>query len=163
MGIVCVLYVVILVCRVCMVCVIHQNVLLMMIVLVFSRIFLIGKVKQNNNQFQSAFRFNTLNCNYLANISPDQFKGKRFTFRKVMDGTGFNDTQDSGSNRDVFKKKFTSLSRPRQPLRETNANLPTLLFKLNKSTHCHIHHQRVKMVGSHHQVNLPMLQISSPQ
>lgn len=39
MGIVCVLYVVILVCRVCMVCVIHQNVLLMMIVLVFFRVF----------------------------------------------------------------------------------------------------------------------------
>lgn len=49
-----------------------------------------------------------------------------------MDGTEFNDAKDSGSNRDVFKKKFTSLSRPRQPLRETNANLPTLLFKWNK-------------------------------
>ncbi|KAI5970141.1 DBF4 [Candida margitis] len=49
-----------------------------------------------------------------------------------MDSTGLNDTKDSGSNHDVFKKKFTSLSRPRQPLREANANLPTLPFKWNK-------------------------------
>lgn len=46
-----------------------------------------------------------------------------------MDSTELNDIKDSRTNHDVFKKKFTSLSRPRQPLRETNANLPTIASK----------------------------------
>ncbi|KAG5419537.1 DBF4 [Candida metapsilosis] len=53
-------------------------------------------------------------------------------FWKSMDCTRLSDTKDNRSTGDVFKKKFTSLSRPRQPLKETNANLPTLPFKRNK-------------------------------
>ncbi|KAI5965080.1 DBF4 [Candida theae] len=49
-----------------------------------------------------------------------------------MDTTRLSDIKDDRSTGDVFKKKFTSLSRPRQPLRETNANLPTLPFKRSR-------------------------------
>ncbi|KAI5949366.1 DBF4 [Candida jiufengensis] len=49
-----------------------------------------------------------------------------------MDGIGENKNKSIGSDHQVvFKKKFTSLLRPRQPLKETNSNLPTLPSKKN--------------------------------
>ncbi|EDK46964.1 conserved hypothetical protein [Lodderomyces elongisporus NRRL YB-4239] len=43
--------------------------------------------------------------------------------------------QPRSSDHDIFKKKFTSLSRPRQPLRETNSNLPKPLYKPHRKSY----------------------------